>query len=242
MELFNLLFYSLSTRPSPQRGRFKHSQVTSVEQYGPGVYALIKQLASTHYPCTYSKPDRARVSTSTFTHKIDKRVDLTYPVGLETEEAPEEVVLRVQGFVIWADLPPIHSYQRCVIFQSIPGTFNICRLPRNVLSAKQAIRLTGLGREAFDACAVAILEIQQILSGQLPPNSLQRYQPGTEQGYLTLEFANRYFTVSNNSDDQEVPMNTYIDPVSVLRERVPANAKHTADNEVLYFEKRTTTR
>ena len=110
------------------------------------------------------------------------------------------------------------------------------------MSAKQAVRLTGLGREAFDSCALAILEIQQVLSGQLPLNSLERYRPGTEQGFLTLEFANRYLTVSSNSDDQEVPMNEYIDLVSVLSERVPANAKHTSDNEVLYFEKCLTAR
>ena len=188
------------------------------------------------------QPDRARVSTTTFIHKTSKRVDIVYPFNLEANESPEEVVLHLQGYLTWTDLPPIYTYQRCVALWVQLINSNTSRLPRNVTAAKQSVRLTGLGQEGFDACALAILEIQHVLSGQLPPNSLEKFHPGTEQGHLTLDFSNRYLTLTEENSDQEVPMNSYIDPVSVLRERTPSNARHLADNEVLYFEKRPTSR
>ena len=59
------------------------------------------------------------------------------------------------------------------------------------MAAKQSVTLSGLGEEGFDRCAVAILEIQQVISRQLPPNCMDKVQPGSDNGYLTLEFSNR---------------------------------------------------
>ena len=104
------------------------------------------------------------------------------------------------------------------------------------MAAKQSVTLSGLGEEGFDRCAVAILEIQQVISRQLPPNCMDKVQPGSDNGYLTLEFSNRYFSTSKDPQDEVVSMNAYVDPVSVLQEQVTSDAKHFADNKVLYYE------
>ena len=105
------------------------------------------------------------------------------------------------------------------------------------MAAKQSVRLTGLGQDSFDACAIAILELQQVLAAQLPPGSMSKFVPGKDSGYLTLEFSNRYFTVDTDHQLDAADLNPYIDPLNILGNRALANARHTSDNEVLYFER-----
>lgn len=95
-----------------------------------------------------------------------------------------------------------------------------------------------MGNEAFDACALAVLEVHQVFSQNLPPDSLQTFElPAKEHGCITLEVSNRYYSTEKESTDLPIVMNPDIDPLSILRERVPATAKHVADNEVLYYER-----
>lgn len=116
---------------------------------------------------------------------------------------------------------------------------HIYRIPKNILAAKQWVKLSGLGLDAFDQCATAILEIQQVLSTHLPANTLQPWSPKVERGCMTIEVANRYFSDQEIADEDEV-LGDAIDPLHLLRNRMPSNARHTRDNEVLYYERRGT--
>ncbi|THH12638.1 hypothetical protein EUX98_g9794 [Antrodiella citrinella] len=51
-----------------------------------------------------AEPDVVRVSTEL--HQQGGRVDIIYPRNLDVPEA-EEMVLRTQGYVVYAQLPPI---------------------------------------------------------------------------------------------------------------------------------------
>lgn len=105
------------------------------------------------------------------------------------------------------------------------------------MSAKQWVKLSGLGLDAFDQCATAILEIQQVLSTHLPASALQPWAPKVERGCMTIEFSNRYFSDQEIADEEEVIGDT-IDPLHLLRNRMPSQARHTKDNGVLYYERR----
>lgn len=106
------------------------------------------------------------------------------------------------------------------------------------MAARQWIKLTGLGVDAFDSCATAILEIQQVLSSHLPHQTMQTWSPGTENGHIVLEFSNRYFSDSGICDE-DVSITSEIDPLSLLRNRMPSRARHSMDNQVLYYERQT---
>ena len=82
------------------------------------------------------------------------------------------------------------------------------------------------------------MEIQELLASQLPANSVDKLVPETTNKFLTLEFSNRYFTLDARGIEEEIPMNPLIDPLSLLRNRVPPNAKHVSDNQVLYYERK----
>ena len=110
------------------------------------------------------------------------------------------------------------------------------RIPKNILSAKQSIKLTGLGVEAFDACAAAILEVQQVFSTCLLPNAMQKWTPTMEHGYLVLEVSNWYFSNRDIADDN-LHLLDCIDLLHLLCNWMPFNTCHLKDNEVLYFER-----
>ena len=63
-------------------------------------------------------------------------------------------------------------------------------------------------------------------------------QLSTERTFLTLEFTNRYFTLPGEVIiGEDLQLQDTIDPYNILR-NVKGDAKHTTDNEVLYYERR----
>ena len=124
-----------------------------------------------------------------------------------------------------------------VFFFFFSSSYTYLRIPKNPRSAKQWIKLTGLGCDAFDLCATAILEIYQVFSSQLPPQALQPWTPSTENGYLVLELSNRYFS-DQEVVDEEIPLTDVWGPLHLLRNWMPSDARHSRDNEVLYYERR----
>lgn len=184
--------------------------------------------------------DRARMTTIGHTEGVQQRVDLVYPA--KDGQLPEEAIFTVHGFLVESNLPPVTSSQRYVqcfgldrmIFAYTPAL----RLPSNISSAKQSVRLSGLGLEAFNKSIHGLLEIQEVLSLHVPLNTMTPWSPLREKGHPVLEFGNRYFTsVKDGQDENEddIPLDS-IDPAHVLRSRVPPGARHLSDNVVLYYQ------
>ena len=109
------------------------------------------------------------------------------------------------------------------------------------MSARQAVKLSGLGVTGFEQYIAAVLAIQQVFASHLPADLLERWTPGTEHGYPILEVSNRYFTHRKEAQDEEVDMEPTLDPAGLLRSVMPSFACYTADNKVLYFERKAST-
>ncbi|PIL29422.1 hypothetical protein GSI_09474 [Ganoderma sinense ZZ0214-1] len=139
----------------------------------------------------------------------------------------EEVVLRVQGFITDAKLPPVRQY-------NIPRNLN------RLIDLKQSITLTGLGSEGFDSAVHGIQIIYQVLSNHVARagGRLREWTPGRENQDLTLTFANRYLTSSRDAGEEpSVDLSTIVDPFNVVRPILRGEV-HTADNVVEYWERR----
>lgn len=111
-------------------------------------------------------------------------------------------------------------------------------MPRNVRSLKQSIVLSGLGLDRFEKYTTAILSIRNVLDGSLPAGALQAWTPVSENGYVGIEFGNRYFSTNEEADGRlAVPLSKDMDPFNILSQII-GKGIHTEDNEVVYFERR----
>ncbi|KAI1789299.1 hypothetical protein LXA43DRAFT_974333 [Ganoderma leucocontextum] len=135
-------------------------------------------------------------------------------------EGPEEVILRVQGYLIDAMLPPVRQYH-------IPHNAN------RIINMKQAVTLTGLGVEHFDKDAHLICRRCQLCD----------WKPGHNGEDLMLTFTNRYLTPSilavENKDAQgETPFDLaeLIDPLNILRPHLRSEV-HIQENVVEYWQR-----
>ncbi|KAI0755937.1 hypothetical protein BC629DRAFT_1272449, partial [Irpex lacteus] len=133
----------------------------------------------------------------------------------------EEVVVNVQGYAVRTTLPPITRRDS---------------LPKNPLSAKQSIVLTGLGTKQFEQAARAILAIRSAFVSILPDDTLLPWTPIIDGGHKCLEFSNRYFSSGQMDGLNPVEFDPSIDPKGILA-NLETNGKHTDDNVVLYFER-----
>ncbi|KAI0083087.1 hypothetical protein BDY19DRAFT_900872, partial [Irpex rosettiformis] len=134
----------------------------------------------------------------------------------------EEVVFRVQGYVLRANLPPLTRADQ---------------LTKNPQSAKQGLVLTGLGSKEFDNSIRAVVELHSRFASHLPTDTLLPWTPVTDDGDLCLELSNRYFTPKHLATEYEVSeITSVIDPLGLLKSRA-GELHHTEDNEVLYFER-----
>ena len=114
-------------------------------------------------------------------------------------------------------------------------------LPKgNAAAAKQSVVITGLGIPEFQAAARAVLEIHTFFGSTLPDTCLEPWHPvkGSEEGFMCLEFSNRYFS-GGKDHDVALELGKDIDPEGILRAQCPEGI-HTEDNRVLYFECYTT--
>ncbi|KAI0084161.1 hypothetical protein BDY19DRAFT_898899, partial [Irpex rosettiformis] len=141
----------------------------------------------------------------------------------------EEVVVSVQGYALRVNLPPVTRKDR-------QADIYIYSLPKNILSAKQSIVLTGLGAESFTKAAHAVLVIRSMFTANLPHDSLLPWTPIVDSGHQCLEFSNRYFSTSQFEGLTAVDFDPAVDPKGILAS-LEVDGKHTDDNVVLYFER-----
>lgn len=89
----------------------------------------------------------------------------------------------------------------------------------------------------FEESVHGALEVYSHISRHLPQGHLRDWQPQMINGKLSLAFSNRYFASADEAQGQEgLALGPYVDPLNILQEAVPQGI-HTADNEVLYFER-----
>ena len=97
--------------------------------------------------------------------------------------------------------------------------------------------MTGLGADQFDACAAGALAIQRVLSTHAPEDAMQKWRPGSSNGFLHLDISNRWFTRDRDGDDLGMPIPDDLDPFNILRSRMSSRSRYTTENEVLYYER-----
>ena len=66
---------------------------------------------------TLSQPEYPRITTALHGGKgVQERSDVVYPFDPKNiTEAPEEMVFRVQGFVVHNQLPPVLKLHQCIL-------------------------------------------------------------------------------------------------------------------------------
>ncbi|KAF7789848.1 hypothetical protein EIP86_000796 [Pleurotus ostreatoroseus] len=182
--------------------------------------------------------ERIRLITEIRVPITGKRADIIR-AGRPRNE-PEEFLVRIQGYVLRSSLPPVlHAHQSVDCRLSIRPVVLIamCRLPPNARQASQSIVLSGLGLVEFEQGVQAVMHIYDHFCRNLPRDRMDKWEPQTANGNFTLMFTNRYFSSYEEAQGLEaVPLSKDIDPRGVLRKSVP-KAHHTSDNEVMYFER-----
>lgn len=83
---------------------------------------------------------------------------------------------------------------------------------------------------------MGISQIRSVLAGSLQDGALQNWSPQRNRNHIVLTFTNRYFSNEKDGVFDVRDLSTTYDPVGVLRRAVPSGL-HTADNQVLYFER-----
>ncbi|KAI0688792.1 hypothetical protein BC835DRAFT_1283984, partial [Cytidiella melzeri] len=132
----------------------------------------------------------------------------------------EEVVVRLSGFVLRTNLPPITRIEQ---------------LPKNPYAARQSLTLTGLSLSNFDSNLRAVSEVHSYFADNLPNGALQPLKHNKDGGHSYLEVSNRYFT--QEVDDMGYPdiaIDPYIDPHGILTSKV-TTGRHTKENTVLKY-------
>lgn len=122
------------------------------------------------------------------------------------------------------------------VVQQLSNTIFL-RLPKKPETGKQRV-ITGLRRESFADAVAGVMQIQKIFGDHIPPDALQSWEsqsPG--KGLLQLEFSNQYFTLDVRPEEECRPLSIVVDPYLILTKLCPDHYT-TADNEVLYYERR----
>ncbi|KAF7981291.1 hypothetical protein HWV62_34205 [Athelia sp. TMB] len=135
----------------------------------------------------------------------------------------QEVVLRVQGAICFAQLPPIRAGRQ---------------LPErgDARFLKQTIRLTGFGSAEFQQAVSGIANIATLMGDNLERGDIESWKPERYRTWQTLDIGNRYFRRQNNEGDAvpiSLPRN--VDPDGILAKLAGDEWVHTEDNEVRYF-------
>ncbi|KAI0349264.1 hypothetical protein OH77DRAFT_1499631 [Trametes cingulata] len=135
----------------------------------------------------------------------------------------EELVLRVQGFLLEANLPPLRRNQ-------IPGNAN------RLIDLKQSITVGGLGSELFDDAVSGMITIYEHFKTQLRGYNLRPWRPEQRENHLALTFSNRYLTQAKFAQGETVvDLSLDVDPFNVLRPRLTSQV-HLQENVVEYWE------
>ncbi|KAI0666355.1 hypothetical protein C8Q78DRAFT_984218, partial [Trametes maxima] len=147
----------------------------------------------------------------------------------------EELVLRVQGFLVDASLPPLRRDQ-CVLRQIHCNSRQIPTNTHRLIDLKQSVTITGLGVQPFDDAAAAVLAVYHQFSAHLKGHHLRIWQPERANAHLTLTFGNRYLTAAKFSDNEpHADLSEVVDPFNVLRPHLSSQV-HLQENVVEYWQ------
>ena len=65
---------------------------------------------------------------------------------------------------------------------------------------------------------------------------MQPWKLTRDRGYLTLELGNRYLSIEEEQGEEvDDAVLAAIDPLRLLRSRMPPGARHLSDNRVRYY-------
>lgn len=167
-------------------------------------------------------------------------MDLVYPPQTPDEE-PEEFVMKVQGYLVHAKLPPIVSATQQVYLSTRTNIINAVlsnRLGPNVGTAKQTVTISGLGSSAFNRAVLATELISNRFREQCIRQQMNVPDIRREHGFPVLTYGNRYLTTTNaDGNDQLYTITDEIDPLYILRNAMKSDGVYTADNVVSYYER-----
>ncbi|KAI0744662.1 hypothetical protein C8Q76DRAFT_605300, partial [Earliella scabrosa] len=136
----------------------------------------------------------------------------------------EEVIMRVQGYLVDLSLPPVQQHQ----------------IPRNanrVVDLKQTVTLSGLGAERFDCAVRGISTIYQMFKSRLLRSNshLRDWFPGQDGYHATLTFSNRYVTpLKDAGGEQSLDLRDVVDPFNLMGPLL-RNHIHMQENAVEYW-------
>ena len=111
------------------------------------------------------------------------------------------------------------------------------RLPREIMHARQSIRITGLGIDMFDQYITAILRLYDLFKSYLPEGSIEPWMPSMEQNTFVLDIHNRYLTWKSNLVGKALEFDSTLDPTGIFTRRIPSDATYSEESQVLYFER-----
>ncbi|KAH6880230.1 hypothetical protein BKA70DRAFT_1447514 [Coprinopsis sp. MPI-PUGE-AT-0042] len=142
--------------------------------------------------------------------------------GDEEGDAPEGILLRLQGILCGKLLPPVEP-------SMVPRSLSQLR------ALRQHVKVTGLGNASFDQTAVTLERIHSEFQEHLPENVVDPFQFTPYEGYQCIESHARYFTdralVPYESNNSFLP---YVDPRETLARAQPDSFIHALDNQVEY--------
>ncbi|KAF7967868.1 hypothetical protein HWV62_32842 [Athelia sp. TMB] len=132
----------------------------------------------------------------------------------------EEAVLRIQGIICKAVLPPKRPAPRS------PRT--------SVRYLEQSFTLTGLNTLTFNMAIDGVFSIAESFGRQL--DNMTPWHPGQFEGFSTLTTSNRLFTKQSfDKRHQAVPVEGAVDPIGSLIDMAGEEYVHTEDNVVRYL-------
>lgn len=196
-----------------------------------------------HSPLNTPQPDRVRITTAVHSAAGENpRCQIVYPFA--EDETPEEMVFRLQGWVVDCNLPPLtrsnQSVSSHVQFHQKNAYSWSRRLSRRDLRARQSVRLTGLGVNPFLKAVHGLLSLHESLATHRPGSTFSKFRPLEERGCVVVEVGNRFFLSQEEAGDLPVElMNPCIDPLNILGHlRDEKRGVHTEDNVVKYYERK----
>ncbi|KAF7970331.1 hypothetical protein HWV62_24356 [Athelia sp. TMB] len=171
---------------------------------------------------------------------INDSMRMAYPVNPERPQ--EEIVLRIQGIICKASLPPkrlaIRGPQTSARYLEQSFTLTgLNTLPGPQTSARyleQSFTLTGLNTLPFNMAIEGAFNISESFGRQA--EHLVPWHPGQFEGFATLNMSNRLFTKqTRDKHHEQVAMEGSIDPHGALLGLAKGDFVHMDDNVVRYL-------
>jgi hypothetical protein len=103
---------------------------------------------------------------------------------------------------------------------------------------RQGVMITGLDTPKFQGILAGITAIYSMFSKEMQSDNLQIWMPGRFRSWSTISTFNSYFSPGHISGgDDVVPFRPEVDPEGILARIDQSHFRHTADNDVGYFQR-----